>query len=249
MSHRAILAVIETEPSVFNPHWDQLAARSLHGALSSGDSTRKALFNPAWLRAISSARLSQLLVGQEWLDAAPARFRSIAVSDDAAGWRCMPASTKIRVERMFDDAKLKTDSPSPLRRIAAAAVLAENEPWDFLALSLPIPSGSSAGDVELVARGLASFLARQPADIASAVLLLAGESQSRWLLHTPSVAPATADGHPAQDVVATVLGWLNVEPPADFKGKSIELAAQAPNVYSADDEKEIQKRLEDLGYL
>jgi hypothetical protein len=245
MPQRAILIVVDSPALDFSAQWEQLAARSLHGELTFDDAARAALFNPGWLHAIASARLSKILIGNEWRETTPARFRCIALGEEGEHWRCTPASAQPRVERLLQDAKIPAAAPIASHRIAAAALLAENEPWDFLTVCLPIPS---AGSADAIAQDLASCLTRQPADAAIVALLLAG-ANSRWLCHTPGAAAAAGSAQSIQNIIATVLSALNVQPPESLQGTPIKIGAAASNPYSVEDEREIQKRLEDLGYL
>ena len=248
MPQRVILIVLDSPQSDFSAQWEQLAARSLHGDLVYDDSARAALFNPEWLHAIASARMSKILIGNEWRETTPARFRCVAVGEDGDRWLCVPSSAQSRIDRLFQDASIPSSAagaPAALRRIAVAALLAENEPWDFLTVCLPIPSGDSA---DAIARELAAFLTRQPADAAIVTVLFAGKN-SRWLCHTPGCAPAAAGPQTIQNVIATALACLTVPLPGNLRGTPVALGEAPSNPYSADDEREIQKRLEDLGYL
>jgi hypothetical protein len=234
MPQRVIFVVIHGAPSQFAPQWQQLAAHSLHGTISGGGDPRAVVFSADWLQALAAAKLSRVTIGTDWRDAAPVRSRTLAVFTQDSRWRALPASSEARISTQLE--QLTTP-------LAVAQKLATEEPWDLLGVSLPLPQ-----EVDAFAQELAKFLAAQPADVGT-VMMLCGGNDTRWLCHTPGIAPGDGGERPIDDVLITALAWLNVEAPQSLKGARLESSASKPAGYSEQDEKEIQKRLEDLGYL
>ena len=233
MPQRVIFVVIHGEPSQFTAQWDQLAALSLRGSVANGAAARATLFSAPWIQAVAAARLSRVTLGTDWRDAAPVRSRTLAVFAQHGKWNCLPASSEARIATLLEKAM-------PL---AATKKLAAAEPWDLLGISLPLPA-----DTDAFAAELAQFLAAQPADVAT-VITLCGSDSAKWLCHTQGLAPGDGGERSINDVLATVLGLLGVDAPPELNGSRLEATIDKISGYSVDDEKEIQKRLEDLGYL
>ena len=234
MPQRVIFVVIHGDPSQFAPQWQQLAAHSLHGTIAGGGEPRATIFSAAWIQALTAAKLSRVTLGTDWRDAAPVRSRTLAVFTQDGSWHALPASSEARISTQL--AQVTTP-------LAAAQKLAAEEPWDLLGVSLPLPQ-----DVQTFAADLAQFLAAQPADVGT-LMTLCGGDDTRWLCHTPGIAPGDGGEHSINDLLVTALAWLNVEVPATLSGTRLESSAPKSSGYSEQDEKEIQKRLEDLGYL
>ncbi len=234
MPQRVIFVVVHGEPSDFTAQWQQLSVHSLSGTVLAGASARGRLFSAEWIQAVAAARLSRVTVGTDWRDAAPVRSRALAVFTENGKWRCLQPSSEARV------AATLAALPTPL---SVAQKLSAEEPWDLLGISLPLPA-----DAEMFAKDLATFLAAQPTDVGT-VITLCGMSDAKWLCHTQGLKSGDGGERPIEDVLATVLAWLNVEAPATLKGARLESTVDRASGYSVEDEKEIQKRLEDLGYL
>jgi predicted AlkP superfamily phosphohydrolase/phosphomutase len=64
--------------------------------------------------------------------------------------------------------------------------------------------------------------------------------------HTPPIGQR--DGMSIYDIAPTILRAFGIEPPAGM-GRSALISTESPSVYSAEEEAEIARRLEDLGYL
>lgn len=140
-----------------------------------------------------------------------------------------------------------TDRVAPgLRRLQAARQLALNEPWDAFALWL------SLQQAEFPAAGerLRELLALLTPDIAVCGLLLGGPQASRWSWRSQQAGGGPLPTRPAEDIPATVLKALGIKTPPHLPGMAVDFSdAGRPGGYTPQEEREIQKRLEDLGYL
>jgi hypothetical protein len=221
---RVFCFVIDNQASDVSQPWDALAGSCLHGTLTSSDDIRRAVIDPAWIKAVTDSKLAVVLVGEEWKPALPPRFRGTCAGD----------------------------ASDPLaKRLTDVENFSLNEPWELLAVWLPVSSPSDTNSLTAIR----PFLTKLPPDVGVIGVLLDNPKskiqnpKSNWLCSAPKLAASDAGPRPIQDVLVTMLAWLGVNPPKPFKGERLELSPEKTSGYSPAEEREIQKRLEDLGYL
>jgi hypothetical protein len=221
---RVFCFVIESLAGEVPSQWDSLAGSCLHGTLGPAaegeNDARRAILDPSWIKAVTSSRLSVVAVGEEWKAALPPRFRGKFVGNEAGG--------------------------SISQRLSQLEHCNANEPWELLSVWLPV-SSSDADQLDT----LRKFIGNLPPDIGSIGVLFnpKSKSSSQWLCSAAKMQAADAGPRPIEDVLVTMLAWLGVTPPKPFKGSRLEIAPEKTSGYSPAEEREIQKRLEDLGYL
>jgi hypothetical protein len=90
----------------------------------------------------------------------------------------------------------------------------------------------------------------QTADVVVIAVFLATSGRGSWLLRTPSNETAALAPHSVADIPPTILSALGVPLPQGLLGTPLDLEQErTPAGYRPEDEREIHKRLKDLGYL
>ncbi|MCY3024569.1 MAG: hypothetical protein NTW87_36810 [Planctomycetota bacterium] len=247
MAQRALFLVVDSPAPHAGEWFAGLLPRARHGRLTSttlSDATAH-LRNRCFLDAVRSERIL-CVVGDEWSRHLPRVFRGVFVSPRRRGWKVFPAKCRDRIERLLQNTPATDRTPPATRRLDAAAQLMLNEPWDFFSLWLSLSDAGLAPAGEQVKE----LVNRLTPDIAVCAVLLSESSGCRWLLRTQSGGGEVLPPRPIEDVLPTLLGVVGVTVPSALPGKPLDLnAAGKPSGYTAEEEREIQKRLEDLGYL
>jgi len=214
------------------------------GSLPATPDAQALLLDRRFFEALSAARLTLCAIGREWIPALPERFRGVAVAENRSGWQVAPASAAERVKSWLADSGAATAAQ---RRLDAAASAILNEPWDLFALWVPVKEAAATAHVT---EQLRKLMVSQTADVVVIAVFLPKSGSGSWLLRSPSGETAALPPHLAEDILPTVLFALGAPVPEGLHGTPLNLEQeQKPAGYSPEDEREIQRRLEDLGYL
>ncbi|MGD0089404.1 MAG: hypothetical protein ABSE73_05740 [Planctomycetota bacterium] len=157
----------------------------------------------------------------------------------------LPPACRERVRRLLASAREAEHTSSALRLANAALQLVLNEPWDVFALWLALEKQELSAASGPVGR----LLALLTPDVAVCGVLLNGLQGSRWAMRTLQPG-GPLPTRPAADIAATLLRTLGIGAPPALPGVAVDLdSAPSPSGYKPEEERAIQKRLEDLGYL
>jgi hypothetical protein len=240
MAQRAFFFVVSTEAPAAGAWFERLLPQACGGPLAPSADAAASLQRPAFFGTLAAARLTLCAVGKEWSGSLPRRFHGVGLAEAGGTVRrqCPPSAMEKRSHC------LRTVAPG-LRRLDAAARVVLNEPWDCFVLWLPL----AEADLAPAGERLRDLLATLTPDIAVCGVLLSTQD-SRWLWRVHGASAGTLPPRPVADVLPTVLKTLGLPVPAALPGSIAELAGAARvSGYTPQEEREIQKRLEDLGYL
>lgn len=237
MAQRVFFFVIG--PDSADAWFPQLAANASAGPLELSADAAKRLCDPQFARALTDANLAFCAVGSEFVCAMPQTISGVALAAGQSGWEILPAEDAERIRMIMPSLAGGAGDSSETRLLKAAAQLALNEPWDVFALWLP-----KLSHVER----LAEIIAWQTPDVAICGVSLS-EAQSCWFCRLRGVTAHPLPLRPVEDVLPTVLTLAGAIPPPGLPGTPCDFRAAAAPDYSPQDEKEIQKRLEALGYI
>ena len=156
-----------------------------------------------------------------------------------------PRGCRDRVLRSLASATAADRTRPALRSLSAALQLVLNEPWDVFALCLALEEQQLAAAREPLRR----LLSLLTPDIAVCGVLLNGPLGSRWAMRTQQPG-GPLPARPVEDIAPTLLRTLGISAPPALPGVAVDLdsAVSAPG-YTPEEERAIQKRLEELGYL
>jgi hypothetical protein len=197
------------------------------------------------LEALSAKRIL-CAIGREWLVQVPNQFCGVMISNrDEGRWKVLPQDAEERVRKCLSRQSESCAALPSARRAAAAVRLTLNEPWDVLALWLtPV-------DAELRPTGeqLRRLLKVLTPDIAVCAVLLLPGNDAYWWWREKGAETGDLPNASVEAVVPTLLRAIGVPIPPQL-GQPVDLLQTPQNSgYTSAEEREIQKRLEDLGYL
>jgi len=226
-----------TQPS---PPWGEGRVRGVPADPAS-DLAHKAFFE-----ALFASGRVLCAVGNEWLGALPRRFCGLAVGENPRGFKALPRARAAHALSLLEGLPGGVGEAVSLRRLNVAEKLILCEPWDVLSLWLPLlePDSPQAG------KKLSEILAWLTPDIAVCGVLLGGAQNCRWFWRLQGGSGGALPPRPVADVLPTLLSVLGISTPPALQGTPVDLGkAGASSGYTPEDERAIQKRLEDLGYL
>jgi hypothetical protein len=247
MAQRALFLVIDSESRHASDWFAGLLPHARHGALTAATLADAMVYlrNRCFLDTVRSEHVL-CAVGDEWNCHLPRNFHGVFLSQRQRGWKVFPVECRDRILRLLQYTPVADRMTPGIRRLEGAAQLARNEPWDIFALWLPLDiAGLEPAGVQL--KELVRLLTP---DIAVCAVLRSESAGCRWFLRTPDGGSDALPTRPIEDVPATLLKLLEIPVPSALPGKALDLnVASKPSGYTVDEEREIQKRLEDLGYL
>lgn len=183
---------------------------------------------PVLLESVLRAGATMCLVGAEWL-AHAGTLRGVAVAYNGNGLRVLPDAAAERVRRLCGPAQ---------HHVALAEMLILNEPWDLFALWL---KRDDAVETDVLHR----LAAEQTADVTVIAI-----SSTAWVVRAAGAPSQTMPACRFEDLLATALASLGAPIPEALGATPLALNQPAASGgYTTEDERVIQQRLEDLGYL
>jgi hypothetical protein len=256
MSQRAFFLVIVTESSQACDWLGGLVPQARSGPLVASADPSASLAHGVFFDALFASRRVVCAVGNEWLGALPRRFRGLFVGGNARGLspKVLPRVHAARVRSMLAglgkletrNQKRETCVAPGLRRLSVAQQLVLCEPWDVFTLWLLLPEA----DLPQAGQKLSEIFSLLTPDIAVCGVLLSGAQQCHWFCRVQGGSGGPLPPRPVEDVLPTLLTVLGISVPPALPGTPLDLEkAVASPGYTPEDERAIQKRLEDLGYL